>query len=455
MTHARGALLALALLAGALLPGCFGETPGLLDVGAEIERPGPVALASPPHGARVDGQQATFTWSYAGNVTGWSARLLLDGAPVDACPFEEGRTSCTLALGHGRVYRWAVQALVDGEAPLLSSERGLRTNAPPTAPVIEAGDEGSSQAPLDLRFVWGAARDPEGDALTYRVTVRNASGERVACETTTETSCVLPWRLRAADAITMTVWARDAYGLEGPPATVNVTARRPVVFLHGWTGDATTWAIMAPELAADGFHVLDFDAAAPGLQLLAFAPDARNETIEEIAATDVLPEIRRALAAAGLPPDAPFDIVAHSMGGLVGRVLVERQGHGAQVATLTMVGTPNRGSPMSGEWLCRSAPDAWHGSCLQMEAGSPFLDGLGYAPRPASTAYATIGGSKDSVAPDRSVRLDGVPHQTVRNGCHSGTECAANVSEDAVPLTGSAEVRDALFEILAFRPGPT
>lgn len=448
------ALLALALLAGPLA-GCVDEAPGAMDLGAEVVRPGPVALGSPEHGARVDGRNATFSWSFLGNGTGWRARLLLDGEPVDACPFEAGRTSCALALAPGRVHRWSVEAVLDGAAPVLGNERAFRTNAPPGAPGIEAGDEGSTQVPLELLFTFVPATDPEGDALTYHVTVRNASGERVACEAAEGPECRIPWRLRAGEPLTLAVRARDAFGHEGPPATVNVTTQRPLVLLHGWTGDATTWAIMARELAAQGVEVLDFDAGEPGLQLLAFEPDSPEETIEEVAATDVLPEVRRALAEAGFAPDAPVDVVGHSMGGLVGRVLVERQGHGAQVATLTMVGTPNRGTPMSGPWLCRAAPESWRGSCLQMEEGSPFLEGLGYEPRPATTSYATIGGGKDTVAPDRSVRLDGVPHRTVKHGCHSPSECRTSVEEDVVPLTGSREVRDALLDLLGFRPGPS
>ncbi|HWH07938.1 MAG TPA: alpha/beta fold hydrolase, partial [Candidatus Thermoplasmatota archaeon] len=443
--------LAALLLAGCILPS---EAPGAVDVGAEVLREGPVALESPPHGARVDGRGVAFAWRVPGNVSGWSARVLVDGAGVDACPLEAQRLACVVPLPPGRTHRWAVEMRALDGSTWLSGERGLRTNAPPGPPGIDAGDEGSTQVPLDLRFTFQPARDPEADAVTYRVVVRDASGERVACEAAPARSRHGRRHSGAGDAVSMTVTPRDAFGLEGPSVSVNVTTRRPVVFVHGWTGDATTWSIMARELVADGFEVLDFDPDAPGLQLLAFAPDAANETIPELAATDVLPEVARALAAAGHAPDAPVDVVAHSMGGLVGRVLVEQMGLGTQVRTLAMVGTPNRGSPMAGEWLCHAGGASWYGSCRQMEEGSRFLrDDLGFAPRPGGTRYLTVGGTEDTVAPDRSVRLDGVPHVTVRNACHSGTECAANV-RGAVPLTGSREVRDALLDLLAFRPGP-
>ena len=57
--------------------------------------------------------------------------------------------------------------------------------------------------------------------------------------------------------------------------------------------------------------------------------------------------LKERLAAVGLGADhgKSVDVVAHSMGGLVSRWFIEREGGNRAIQRLIMLGTPNGGSP--------------------------------------------------------------------------------------------------------------
>ena len=62
---------------------------------------------------------------------------------------------------------------------------------------------------------------------------------------------------------------------------------------------------------------------------------------------DTARALKDRLAAVGLGPDhgKSLDVIAHSMGGLVSRWFIEREGGNRVVRRLVMLGTPNNGSP--------------------------------------------------------------------------------------------------------------
>lgn len=108
-------------------------------------------------------------------------------------------------------------------------------------------------------------------------------------------------------------------------------ADRLVLLIHGILGD-TEGMVRG---GAGGFGA-EYDL------LLTFDYENINTPVNETAA-----ELKRKLTAAGLgtKPAQQFDIVAHSMGGLVARWLIEQQGGGSLVSRLITAGAPNGGSP--------------------------------------------------------------------------------------------------------------
>ena len=107
---------------------------------------------------------------------------------------------------------------------------------------------------------------------------------------------------------------------------------RLLVVIHGIIGDTRG---MAAAVASSGIGAR-YDA------LLAFDYENINTTIEETAG-----DLAGRLQGVGITADdgRHVDLVAHSMGGLVARWLVEQRGGGAVVDRVVTCGTPNAGSP--------------------------------------------------------------------------------------------------------------
>jgi pimeloyl-ACP methyl ester carboxylesterase len=121
------------------------------------------------------------------------------------------------------------------------------------------------------------------------------------------------------------------------------TAQRILLYVHGIIGDTrfmiasarTGWLMLptTPPALAERYDLL-----------LTFDYESVNTTIQENAR-----KLKERLRAVGLGPNhgKTLHVVAHSMGGLVARWFLEREGGGAErmVQHLVMLGTPNAGSP--------------------------------------------------------------------------------------------------------------
>lgn len=110
------------------------------------------------------------------------------------------------------------------------------------------------------------------------------------------------------------------------------TAQRAVLLVHGIIGD-TQGMTEAFGAGPAPLHQ-DYDA------VLAFDYENLDTPIDETAKM-----LRSRLEEIGLGPDTRLDVVAHSMGGLVSRCYVEREGGASAVARLVTCGTPHAGSP--------------------------------------------------------------------------------------------------------------
>ena len=112
--------------------------------------------------------------------------------------------------------------------------------------------------------------------------------------------------------------------------TVLKDANKVLLLIHGIIGETEKMLpafLEHPELSAD------FDA------ILTFDYENLNTSIEESAQN-----LHAMLSACGLPDGKKLTIVAHSMGGLVSRWWIEKEGGAAYVHKLIQAGTPNMGT---------------------------------------------------------------------------------------------------------------
>ena len=170
----------------------------------------------------------------------------------------------------------------------------------------------------------------------------------------------------------------------------------PVVEVAGLGSEGAHFSGLTTRLEAEGVTVLDFDPTTPGAQALHYRPNepVASTHIPDLAVHFVLPSIRQALRRAGLDPDTQrVDVVAHSMGGLLMRYLVEHpvDGWDHRVDDLVMVGTPNHGSSVVYWDTHLGGGSSFRGVGDDMEPGSDFLDALGYQ-EPHGQTYTSIGG---------------------------------------------------------------
>ena len=191
-------------------------------------------------------------------------------------------------------------------------------------------------------------------------------------------------------------------------------AERIVVFVHGILGDTRGMTASAFAAPLAGTHDL----------VLAFDYENLKTPVEETARA-----LGQRLAAAGLVPGhgKTLHLVAHSMGGLVSRWFIEREGGAAVVSRLVTLGTPNGGSPwpVVQKWATIAvglgvnalATVAWPISAFsgllgliekidvtldQMEPGSTLLGGLAASAAPG-VDYTLLAGNTSIIDGDERV----------------------------------------------------
>lgn len=186
---------------------------------------------------------------------------------------------------------------------------------------------------------------------------------------------------------------RPAIGTEGVGE-----GRLPVVLVAGVNSQGAGFARLAATLQAEGTPVLDFDPARPGLQPFTFAPLQEGQHVGDVASALLQPAVKEALLRSGYDPERQHvDVVAHSVGGLLVRFLVERPGGpvdagwAARVDDLIMVATPNHGSSLGSRLAASEHHPIWNAVAADFRPGSPLLTDLGTA-EPTGEVYTVIGG---------------------------------------------------------------
>ncbi len=233
-----------------------------------------------------------------------------------------------------------------------------------------------------------------------------------------------------------------------PPSYADPPSR-PVLCVHGFNGDASTFDAALEVLRAEGLEPI----------ALTWEPASGDQGLAQAAELVLAPAIEAALTERGFPPDQRISFFTHSAGGLAVRHLVERHGWGERVDRVVMLSLPARGARTGlAAHACalpRSVP--WRGVGCDMRQGSEFTEELGTAPpedlaaRYLSIASAWRGSpvpgggdldgdglshGNDGVVVTESGYLEGVPFAIWRG---RGPSAHRRVSCNATVLAWAAE----------------
>jgi triacylglycerol lipase len=173
-------------------------------------------------------------------------------------------------------------------------------------------------------------------------------------------------------------------------------AHDPILFVHGWHADASTWSTMVRRFRADGWTSEEI------VNWSYNSGQSNVTTAQQIAA-----KVDSILAATGA---TRVDIVSHSMGALSARYYVRNLGGAAKVDAWISLGGTNYGT--STAYTCTSTP------CKEMWPGSKFLERLNAGDdSPGALRYATWRSPCDEVIiPQRNAQLlDG--SRNIETGC--------------------------------------
>ena len=195
-------------------------------------------------------------------------------------------------------------------------------------------------------------------------------------------------------------------GLLVPAASAQ--ARDPIVFVHGFSDNASRWNTMIGRFQADGYTAAE-------LRAFSYSSNQSNATI----AQQVGQQVAQERAATGA---AKVDIISHSMGGLSSRYYLKNLGGTANVDDWVSLGGPNHGTSSA------NACAGFNVACREMQVGSSFLAALNSGDEtPGAVTYGTWWSPCDSVInPDSSVSLSGATN--TQTACLSHTALTSDAT---------------------------
>lgn len=190
-----------------------------------------------------------------------------------------------------------------------------------------------------------------------------------------------------------------------PPAQAVVND--PILFVHGWNSNSSTWNTMIGYFQADGW-------ASNELYNWQYNYKQSNVTT----ASEIQAKVDSILAATGA---SKVDIVTHSMGGLSSRYYLKNLGGDAKVDEWVSLGGPNHGTD--------TANFCFDTSCREMRIGSSFLTALNSGDEtPGAPNYRTWWSPCDTIInPDSSVSLSGAVNTQTACISHSALHEDATV----------------------------
>lgn len=168
---------------------------------------------------------------------------------------------------------------------------------------------------------------------------------------------------------------------EGPPDG------DPVVLLHGFPQDATTWKRVAPQLHAAGLRTLAPDQRG-------YSPGARPSSRSAYQMSELVADVIALLDAAELDR---AHVVGHDWGGAVAWAVAN--GHRDRVASLTVLSTPHPGAMLTAMRSSSQALKSWYMFLFQL----PWLPEVVAGPRMKESL--TSSGLPDQDAEHYAARL--------------------------------------------------
>lgn len=126
----------------------------------------------------------------------------------------------------------------------------------------------------------------------------------------------------------------------------------PVILIPGWLDIESKMDVLADYLRGKGFKT----------EIVSPQPSDGSVPIETLA-TQALAEIDRRLG-----PEAHFDYIGFSMGGIIGRTILHWLGGKGRIRRFVTISTPHRGVIV--------AQLTWQPALRQMQMGGPFIEAI-------------------------------------------------------------------------------
>ncbi|MFF6998261.1 esterase/lipase family protein [Streptomyces sp. NPDC008313] len=217
----------------------------------------------------------------------------------------------------------------------------------------------------------------------------------------------------AAGTVAFTLFSSASTAVAAEPASTAASAGRPaaaaqplststpVVFVHGYTGNASNWTTAMSVFRLNGWS---------SSNLFAYEYNSYGNNITN--AQGLATFVNNVKARTGASKVA---IVNHSMGGLVSQYYLKVLGGNSSVSHLASIAGANHGTTYAGACLIYT-------TCQQMYPGSSFISQISAGDEtPGSTRYATWYSACDGIIlPYTSTRLDGATNNNVPCQTHIG-----------------------------------
>lgn len=165
------------------------------------------------------------------------------------------------------------------------------------------------------------------------------------------------------------IGASYAAGMEGEGTARG--RRNPVILLHGFAMNRTSWVWLGSRLAARGLGPL-YGTSYFSPQSVPVSARHLGNFVERVLAREDATQV---------------DIVAHSLGGVVARYYIERMGGDRRVGRLVTIASPHQGTLLGRLGMMTSTRQIHH--------QSPFLTDLG-TPKPG-VAYTSVWSRSDAI----------------------------------------------------------
>ncbi|MFD7709949.1 esterase/lipase family protein [Streptomyces sp. NPDC059785] len=231
---------------------------------------------------------------------------------------------------------------------------------------------------------------------TRRRSLRQLLGALAATTTALTLFAAAPTAGAADTTGTATATTRSA-----DTAVRTLSTSTPVVFVHGYTGNASNWVTAMSVFRADGWS---------SSNLFAYEYDSYGNNITN--AQGLATFVNSVKAKTGASKVA---IVNHSMGGLVSQYYLKVLGGNTSVSHLASIAGANHGTTYASACLVYT-------TCQQMYPGSSFISQITSGDEtPGDTRYATWYSACDGVIiPYTSTKLDGATNNNVACQTHIG-----------------------------------